>query len=176
MDARLLGSEEENSENMRKRVWEESKKLWKIGFPSILARVTTFGMYVMTQAFIGHIGQLKLASYALIQVIVVQFSNGVLCNRDTLWASIWSKIIPHVGEDEEIASDAGYMSLWFIPMLYSYVLNFTIQKYLQFQLKNTIVGWISVDSFVVHVLLSWIFMSKMNWGIPGAMSSMIISN
>ncbi|KAK8690007.1 hypothetical protein V6N13_088712 [Hibiscus sabdariffa] len=212
MDERLLGSEEENNENLRKRVWEESKKLWKIGFPSILARVTAFGMFVVTQAFIGHIGQLELAAYALIQVIAVRFSNGVLLGMSSATETLcgqafgakqyhmlgiylqrsWiinlltstvllpvfifaSPIFKLLGEDEEIASAAGCMSLWFIPMLYSFVFNFTIQKYLQCQLKNTIVGWISTGSFVVHVLLSWIFVSKMNWGIPGAMSSMIIS-
>ncbi|KAK8589912.1 hypothetical protein V6N13_088716 [Hibiscus sabdariffa] len=212
MDERLLGSEEENSENMRKRVWEESKKLWKIGFPSILVRVTTFGMFVVTQAFIGHIGKLELAAYALIQVIVVRFSNGVLLGMSSAIETLcgqafgakqyhmlgiylqrsWiinlltstillplfifaSPIFKLLGEDDEIASAAGYMSLWFIPMLYSFVFNFSIQNYLQCQLKNTIVGWISTGSFVVHVLLSWIFVSKMNWGIPGAMSSMIIS-
>ncbi|KAK8589906.1 hypothetical protein V6N13_088711 [Hibiscus sabdariffa] len=74
-----------------------------------------------------------------------------------------------------LASFADYMSLWFIPMLYSFVFNFTIQKYLQYQVKNTTFGWISAGSFVVHVLLSWIFMRKINRGIPGAMSLMIIS-
>ncbi|KAE8673781.1 MATE efflux family protein [Hibiscus syriacus] len=215
MDERLLGSEEpkENSNNnLRNRVWEESKKLWKIGFPSILARVTAFGMFVVTQAFIGHIGQLELAAYALIQVIAVRFSNGILLGMSSATETLcgqafgakqyhmlgiylqrsWiinlltsavllpvfifaSPIFKLLGEDEEIASAAGYVSLWFIPILYSFVFNFTIQKFLQCQLKNMIVGWISAASFVVHLLLSWIFVSKLNWGIPGAMSSMIIS-
>ncbi|KAE8660054.1 protein TRANSPARENT TESTA 12-like isoform X2 [Hibiscus syriacus] len=215
MDERLLKSQEpkeNNNSNLRNRVWEESKQLWKIGFPSILARVTAFGMFVVTQAFIGHISQLELAAYALIQVIAVRFSNGILLGMSSATETLcgqafgakqyhmlgiylqrsWiinlltsavllpvfifaSSIFELLGENEDIASAAGYISLWFIPILYSFVFNFTIQKYLQCQLKNTIVGWISTASFSVHLLLSWIFVSKLNWGIPGAMSSMIIS-
>ena len=38
------------------------------------------------------------------------------------------------------------------------------------------VGWLSAVAFVVHVALSWIFVSKLNLGIPGAMSAMIIAS
>ncbi|KAK5785689.1 protein DETOXIFICATION 20-like isoform X2 [Gossypium arboreum] len=215
MDERLIGSEEpkENSNNLMKRVLEESGKLWKVGFPSMLARVTAFGMFVVTQAFIGHIGERQLAAYALIQVITVRFANGILLGMSSATETLcgqafgakhyhmlgiylqrsWiinlvtsavllpvfifaSPIFKLLGEDEEIATAAGYISLWFIPILYFFVFNFTIQKYLQCQLKNMIVGWISAASFILHVLLSWILVCKLNWGIPGAMSSMIISS
>ncbi|KAG8649900.1 hypothetical protein MANES_08G150400v8 [Manihot esculenta] len=56
------------------------------------------------------------------------------------------------------------------------LLAFSLQKFLQTQLKNMIVGWLSAASFVVHVILSWIFVSKLNWGIPGAMTAMNISS
>ncbi|XVF56753.1 hypothetical protein PTKIN_Ptkin06aG0145300 [Pterospermum kingtungense] len=214
MDERLLGPEaKESSCNLRRRVWEESIKLWRVGFPSMLARVTSFGMFVVTQAFIGHIGEIQLAAYALIQVITVRFANGILLGMSSATETLcgqafgakqyhmlgiylqrsWiinlvtatvllpvfifaSPIFKLLGEDDDIATDAGYISLWFIAMLYWFVLSFSIQKYLQCQLKNMIVGWISAASFILHVFLSWIFVSKLNWGIPGAMSSMIISN
>ncbi|KAF2288117.1 hypothetical protein GH714_004505 [Hevea brasiliensis] len=80
------------------------------------------------------------------------------------------------GEKEDIANKAGEMSPWFIPYLYNLVFNQTIQKFLRTQLKNMIVGWLSAISFVLHLLLSWIFVVKLNLGIPGAMSSIIISS
>ncbi|KAK6243611.1 hypothetical protein QUC31_010020 [Theobroma cacao] len=212
MDERLLGTEPEENSILR-RVWEESKKLWRVGFPSMLARVTSFGMFVVTQAFIGRIGEVQLAAYALIQVITVRFANGILLGMSSATETLcgqafgakqyhmlgiylqrsWiinlfttavllpvfifaSPIFKLLGEDDDIASDAGYISLWFIPMLYFFVFSLTIQKYLQCQLRNMIVGWISAGTFILHVLLSWIFVSKLNWGIPGAMSSMIISS
>ncbi|GAY67458.1 hypothetical protein CUMW_256620 [Citrus unshiu] len=39
-----------------------------------------------------------------------------------------------------------------------------------------IVGWAFGFAFAVHVALSWIFVSKLNLGIPGAMSAMIIAS
>lgn len=81
-----------------------------------------------------------------------------------------------LGEEEGIADAAGYIALWFIPTIYSYVFNLTIQKYLQSQLKNTIIGWLSSISLVIHIALSWLFVNVFEWGIPGAMSAMIISS
>lgn len=80
-----------------------------------------------------------------------------------------------LGEEDDIASSAGYISIWFIPILYSFVFTAPIQRYLQSQLKNSIIGWLSAASFVIHILLSWIFVIKLNWGVPGAMSAMIIA-
>ena len=48
--------------------------------------------------------------------------------------------------------------------------------YLQAQLKNMIVGWLSAFSFVLHVFLSWIFVSVLKFGIHGAMIALNISN
>lgn len=78
MDERLLGAEPENIRNLPRRIWVESKKIWRIAFPAMLARVTQFGMFVVTQAFIGHLGEVDLAAYALIQILTVRFVNGIL--------------------------------------------------------------------------------------------------
>lgn len=78
MEERLLGTEAEETSNLKTRVWEESKKIWRIALPAMLARVTSFGILVVTQAFIGHISELDLAGFALVQSITVRFSNGIL--------------------------------------------------------------------------------------------------
>lgn len=42
------------------RIWMVARRIWKIArgtqFASMLARGTQFGMFVVTQAFIGHLG------------------------------------------------------------------------------------------------------------------------
>lgn len=81
-----------------------------------------------------------------------------------------------IGEDSTIAGSAGYIAHWFIPMLYFFVFSLTIQKFLQSQLKNIIIAWLSSISFAIHVLLSWLFVIVFNWGIPGAMSAMSIAS
>jgi hypothetical protein len=57
-----------------------NKKIYisNIAFPTVVARVTQFGMYVVTQAFIGHLGELNLAAYAHIQIITVRFVSGIV--------------------------------------------------------------------------------------------------
>ncbi|XP_021282156.1 protein DETOXIFICATION 24-like [Herrania umbratica] len=213
MDERLLGSEKDNSGELKGRVWSESRKLWRIAFPAMLTKLTSFGMFVVTQAFIGHLSNVELAAYSLIQIITVRFAYGILlgmssapetlCGQafgakqyhmmgiylqrswiinlgaQTVMLPIFifaSPLLKLLGEEEDVANQAGYISVWFIPVLYAFLFNITIQKYLQAQLKNMIIGWISAISFVLHVLLSWIFVTKLNLGIPGAMSSMIIAN
>ncbi|XP_019186793.1 PREDICTED: protein DETOXIFICATION 24 isoform X1 [Ipomoea nil] len=77
---RLLnsGPEEEKPEDLKVKVYDESKKIWRVAFPGILSRVASFGSIVVTQSFIGHISELDLAAYALVQTLTVRFVNGIL--------------------------------------------------------------------------------------------------
>ncbi|XP_014491158.1 protein DETOXIFICATION 21 [Vigna radiata var. radiata] len=68
----------EEEESVGKRVWEESKKMWVVAGPAIFTRFSTFGIMVVTQSFIGHIGSTELAAYALVMTVLVRFANGVL--------------------------------------------------------------------------------------------------
>ncbi|KAK9273772.1 hypothetical protein L1049_018582 [Liquidambar formosana] len=212
MEERLLGSEREDGSDLKGRIWAESRKLWRVAFPSMLSRVTSFGILVVTQLFMGHIGDVDLAAFALIQTINVLFVNGILLGMSSATETLcgqafgakqyhmmgiylqrsWivniatatilvlvfiftTPIFTLLGEEEDIARVAGNIALWFIPILYYYVFSLTIQMYLQAQLKNMIIAWLSTCSFLLHVLLSWIFVIKLNLGIPGAMGAMIIS-
>jgi len=78
MDERLLGSDPKDISSLSRRIWVEMKKTSKVAVPAMVARVTQFGMFVVTQAFIGHIGEVELAAYALIQIITVRFVNGII--------------------------------------------------------------------------------------------------
>lgn len=64
--------------NLKERIFEESSKIWKVALPGILSRVASFGSVVVTQSFIGHVGELELAGYALVQTLSVRFINGTL--------------------------------------------------------------------------------------------------
>lgn len=78
LQERLLTSGKEEVRNLKGRISDESKKIWKVALPGILARVSSFGCLVVTQSFVGHISELDLASYALIQTLSVRFVNGIL--------------------------------------------------------------------------------------------------
>ena len=68
----------EKEESLRKRAWEESKKMWVVAGPAIFTRFSTFGIMVVSQSFIGHIGSTELAAYAIVMTVLVRFANGVL--------------------------------------------------------------------------------------------------
>lgn len=78
MKERLLSLEAEGATDLKRRIWEESKKTWKIAFPTIIARVTTFGTLVVTQSFVGHITEFDLTAYALSQTVLIRLAYGIL--------------------------------------------------------------------------------------------------
>jgi len=213
VEERLLGLEGQEESNLKQRIWKELKIMWRIAFPAILARVTSFGMIVVTQSFIGHVSELDLAAYALVQSLILRFSNGILlgmssatetlCGQafgarqyhmmgiylqrswivDVTTATIMvplfvftTPIFRLFGEDEEIAVESGPIALWMIGIIYSFVFALTIQMFLQAQLKNMIVGCLSASSFVIHLLLSWVFVEILDLEVAGAMGAYCISS
>ncbi|KAB5529645.1 hypothetical protein DKX38_019726 [Salix brachista] len=212
MEERLVSPEELSSDDLKKRVWKESREFWGIAFPGIVARLTSFGMIVVTQLFMGHVSELDLAAFGLQQSILIRFVNGILIGMSSATETLCGQaygagqyhmmgiylqrswiidgvsatillplfiftepILKLLGQEDDIAKEAGKMSLWFIPILYYYVFSLTIQMFLQAQKKNKIVGLFTASSFVVHVLLSWLFVIKLGLGVAGAMSAFIIS-
>lgn len=75
---RLLGFEEQERNDLKQRIWKEMKLTWRIAFPSILSRIASFGQILVTQSFLGHVGEIELASFALVQSIFLRFVNGIL--------------------------------------------------------------------------------------------------
>ncbi|KAK9289369.1 hypothetical protein L1049_007524 [Liquidambar formosana] len=63
---------------LKEKIWNESKKLWVVAGPAIFTRFSTFGVNVISQAFIGQIGSTELAAYALVFTVFIRFANGIL--------------------------------------------------------------------------------------------------
>lgn len=80
-----------------------------------------------------------------------------------------------LGEERLVAASAGYISVWFIPFVYSIVFALTIQMYLQAQQKNMVVACLSVVQFGLHVPLSWLLVHVMDFGVAGAMCALCVS-
>ncbi|XXG57502.1 hypothetical protein AAC387_Pa03g4638 [Persea americana] len=77
-------------------------------------------------------------------------------------------ILKLLGQSDEIADLAGKFSIWMLPELFAFALNFPIQKFLQAQSKVMAMAWISFGALVVHVLLSWFCIIKLDMGLVGA--------
>ena len=72
-----VGNEGEEGQQLKDKLWSETKKLWVVAGPVIFARFATFGVNVISQAFIGHIGSTELAAYALVGTVLLRFANSI---------------------------------------------------------------------------------------------------
>ncbi|XP_057448538.1 protein DETOXIFICATION 27-like [Lotus japonicus] len=68
----------EQEQDLKRKIWVESKKLWHIAGPAIFSRIASYSMLVITQAFAGHLGDLELAAISIANNVVVGFDFGLL--------------------------------------------------------------------------------------------------
>ncbi|KAG1334604.1 protein DETOXIFICATION 27 [Cocos nucifera] len=80
-----------------------------------------------------------------------------------------------MGQPPELAAVAGKVSIWFIPLHFSFVFLFPLQRFLQSQLKNSINAYISAVAMVVHIFVSWLFVSKLQFGLIGTAATLNFS-
>ncbi|XP_043712984.1 protein DETOXIFICATION 27-like [Telopea speciosissima] len=76
-------------------------------------------------------------------------------------------ILKLTGQTIEVAEKSGKVALWLIPLHFSCVFQFTIQRFLQCQLKTSVIAWVSGLAFAVHVFVSWFFVYRLRVGIVG---------
>lgn len=204
--------QEFQDQDLKTRVWIESKKLWHIVGPAIFSRVASFSMNVVTQAFAGHLGDLELASISIANTVIVGFNFGLLLGMasalETLcgqafgakryhmlgiymqrsWIVLFlccflllpfyvfaSPILKLLGQTDAVAEQSGLVALWLIPLHFSFAFQFPLQRFLQSQLKNAVIAWVSLLAFVFHVVISWLFVYKLQFGIIGIAITLDIS-
>ncbi|CAI0412937.1 unnamed protein product [Linum tenue] len=73
-----------------------------------------------------------------------------------------------IGQPADVAEKTGLVALWLIPFHLSFPFQFTLQRFLQCQLKAGVVAWVSGGALVLHVVVSWVFVHKLQVGIVGA--------
>lgn len=76
-------------------------------------------------------------------------------------------ILKLVGQPALLAELAGQVALWLIPLHLSFVFQFTLTRFLQCQLKTSVVAWVCGVVLVLHVVISWIFVYNLRVGIVG---------
>ncbi|XXG61136.1 hypothetical protein AAC387_Pa04g2865 [Persea americana] len=79
-EAEMASYEEEGREEggLGKKVWVESKKLWRIAGPAIFSRLSMYGMNVASLSFAGHLGDVELAAMSISNTVVVGFNFGLM--------------------------------------------------------------------------------------------------
>ncbi|CAA7021657.1 unnamed protein product [Microthlaspi erraticum] len=62
---------EEEDGDIKRKIWMETKKLWRVVGPAIFTRVLTYSIFVVTQAFAGHLGELELAAISIVNNVII---------------------------------------------------------------------------------------------------------
>ena len=76
-------------------------------------------------------------------------------------------ILSFIGQTAAISAMAGIFSIYMIPQIFAYAINFPTAKFLQSQSKIMAMAGISGVALVIHTFLTWLVMSRFNWGLPG---------
>ncbi|KAA8530795.1 hypothetical protein F0562_005581 [Nyssa sinensis] len=194
--------EDVHDQDLSRRVWIESKKLWDIVGPAIFSRVASYSMVVITQAFAGHLGDLELAAISIANNVILGFNIGLLLGMasalETLcgqafgakkyymlgvymqrsWVVLFlccvlllpmylfaSPILKLLGQPSDVAELSGFVSMWLIPLHFSFAFQFPLQRFLQSQVKNRAIACVAL---VEHVIVSWLFVYRLKLGLVGA--------
>ena len=89
-----------------------------------------------------------------------------------LFASPFLKLL---GQTTEVAELSGLVTMWMIPLHFSFAFQFPLQRFLQSQLKTGVIAWVSLMALVVHVFVSWLFVYKFQLGVVGTAATLNFS-
>lgn len=84
-------------------------------------------------------------------------------------------VLKVLGQPDDVAEQSGLVALWFLPMHFSFAFQCPLQRFLQSQLKTGVLVWVSSVAFVIHVIISWIFVHQLQLGVVGAAIALDIS-
>ncbi|KAJ6725672.1 PROTEIN DETOXIFICATION 31 [Salix purpurea] len=139
--------------------------------------INSYSLGGITQLLAGHVGTLDLAAVSVENSVIAGFSFGIMLGMgsalETLCGTgLWSRAAGHArnlhAKILEISQAAGVFSVWMIPQLFAYAINFPIAKFLQAQSKMMVMAVIAAVALVFHAALSWLLMLKLGWGLVGA--------
>ncbi|XP_037461736.1 protein DETOXIFICATION 35-like [Triticum dicoccoides] len=80
-----------------------------------------------------------------------------------------------VGQDPVLAREAARFSLYILPGALSFAVNFPTGKFLQAQSKVLVLAWIGVAGLCFHVALTYLLVTVLGWGTPGAAAAYDLS-
>ncbi|KAL6297072.1 hypothetical protein ACE6H2_005214 [Prunus campanulata] len=84
-------------------------------------------------------------------------------------------ILKLLGQTDDVAELSGVVALWLLPLHFSFAFQFPLQRFLQCQLKNIVIAWVSLVGLLVNALVSWLFIYVLDYGVVGAAIALDIS-
>ncbi|KAI3957519.1 hypothetical protein MKX01_001878 [Papaver californicum] len=145
--------------------WNESKKMWHIAGPAILAGL---GMGSALETLYGQAvgaGQFNMLGIYLQRSCIITAVTPLILVPFYAFAS---PILKFLHQGKEISELSGQYAKWVIPQLFAYAINFPIQKFLQSQGKVWVMTIISMVVLAFHALMNWVVVVKLGYGLLGA--------
>ncbi|XP_073150401.1 protein DETOXIFICATION 27-like [Henckelia pumila] len=75
---KFIEEDDEQDQTIFRKIWIESKKLWRVVGPAIFSRLASYSTFVITQAFAGHLGDLELAAMSIASNVILGFDFGLM--------------------------------------------------------------------------------------------------
>lgn len=73
-----------------------------------------------------------------------------------------------IGQEDSIAEQGQIFARGLLPQLYAFALNCPLQRFLQAQNIVNPLAYIAVGVFLLHLLLTWLVVMVVKWGLLGA--------
>lgn len=84
-------------------------------------------------------------------------------------------ILKLLGQSDDVAALSGVVALWLIPLHFSFAFYFPLTRFLQSQLQNIVIAWVSLAALLINILTSWLFVYVLDFGVFGAVIALDIS-
>lgn len=110
-------------------------------------------------------GQIDMLGVYLQRSWVILLTTAVILSPIYIFAK---QLLGLIGQTPEISEAAGVLSLWMIPQLFAYAMNFPIAKFLQSQSRILVMAAVAAAALVLHTFFSWLLMLRLGWGLAGA--------
>ncbi|MFQ6646637.1 hypothetical protein Gotur_018891 [Gossypium turneri] len=169
---------EDGGVKFKEKLWTESKKLWIVAGPAIFTKFSTFGVTIVSQAFVGHIGPTELAAFSLCCTVLFRFGNGVLIGMasalETLCGQAFGAKRYHM---LGIYLQRSWLLLFLTTscLLPLFIFTTKILIALGQDEKIAIVAGYIAFSIGTHICLSWLLTMKLKYGLIGALLSTILA-
>jgi MATE family multidrug resistance protein len=72
-----------------------------------------------------------------------------------------------IGQDADVARESARFATYIVPSIYAMAINFGASKFLQAQSKVTVPAYIGFGALLANVLLNYLFVYVLGWGLPG---------
>uniref|UniRef100_A0A0C9RWW2 Protein DETOXIFICATION n=1 Tax=Wollemia nobilis TaxID=56998 RepID=A0A0C9RWW2_9CONI len=103
--------------------------------------------------------------------IICQKSMVIMTATALLLAFLYwyaAPVLSAIGQSKDIAAAGGVFARGLIPQLFAFALNCPMQRFLQAQNIVAPLAYIAVGTFCLHILMTWLAVDKLGFGLLGA--------